>query len=269
MENNAKSFGKFSGLPYSRPDAKKFKKDLEKIIASGRKATTFEDVDKAFLSFMRAYEMWATTVTIASIRNTMNMADEFYDKEMEFFNTENSKLMLTMKKAIKFLLSTPYRPQLEEKYGSHMFKNYEVEMKHIKLSIVLPSIKEGKLGKEYSKTIAGCSVDFMGEKCNIYGLLRHMESTDRNERKAAFESFAKLFEGVASKLEDQYAQLVKIRCDIAKKLGYDNFIDYVYPARGRYDYNAEKVSAFRDAVAKYITPLADRLFMDLFFKPAS
>ena len=262
MDNNVKSFGKFKDLPYTRPDVKKFKKNLEKIIADGKKATSFEEADKAFLDFMSAYEFWATTYTIASIRNTMNMADKFYDKEIEFFNKENSKLMLTVKKAIKFILSTPFRPQLEEKYGTHMFKNYEVEMKHIKPSIVLPSIKEGTLGTDYSKTVAGCSVEFMGEKCNLYGLLRHMESTDRAERKSAFEEWAKLYEGVAPKLDEQYAKLVKIRCNIAKKLGYNNFIEFVYPSRGRYDYNAEKISAFRDAVAKYITPICDKLFKE-------
>ena len=135
-------------------------------------------------------------------------------------------------------------------------------MKHIKFSIVLPSIKEGTLGTEYSKTVAGCSVDFMGEKCNFYGLLRHMESTDRAERKSAFEEFAKLFGGVADKLDEQYAKLTKIRRGIAKKLGYNNYIEYIYPARGRYDYNAEKVADFREAVRKYITPLCEKLFKE-------
>ena len=97
MGNDVKSFGKFKDLPYARPDVKKLKKDLESIIAKGKKATTFEEVDNAFLSFMSVYEFWATTYTIASIRNTMNMADKFYDEEIKFFNKENSKLMLTLK----------------------------------------------------------------------------------------------------------------------------------------------------------------------------
>lgn len=47
-----------------------------------------------------------------------------------------------------------------------------------------------------------------------------------------------------------------------KKLGYKSFIDYIYPARGRYDYDASKIAEFRDAVLKYITPVCEKLYAE-------
>ncbi|MBP5731015.1 MAG: M3 family oligoendopeptidase [Clostridia bacterium] len=253
---------KFKDLKYERPDLKKAKKDFAAYCKQFSAAKTFAEADNAFLGFQRIMERVTTQNTIASIRNTMNMKDEFYDAEIKFFNREMPKLMMTLKKAIKAVLASPFRPQLEEKYGSHMFKEFEVQQRLIKLSIVLPSIRENNLTTEYSKTAAACSVEFMGEKCNFYGLLRHMQSTDRAERKAAFEAWAKLYEDVSGKLDQQYAKLVKTRCTIAKRLGFKNYIDYVYLARGRYDYDAQKVAEFREAVRKYITPLCDKLFRE-------
>ena len=253
---------KFKDLKYERPDLKKAKKDFAAYCKQFSSAKTFAEADNAFLGFQRIMEGVATQNTIASIRNTMNMKDEFYDAEIKFFNREMPKLMMTLKKAIKAVLASPFRPQLEEKYGSHMFKEFEVQQRLIKLSIVLPSIRENNLTTEYSKTAAACSVEFMGEKCNFYGLLRHMQSTDRAERKAAFDAWAKLYEDVSGKLDQQYAKLVKTRCTIAKRLGFKNYIDYVYLARGRYDYDAQKVAEFREAVRKYITPLCDKLFRE-------
>ncbi|MBO5076376.1 MAG: M2 family metallopeptidase [Clostridia bacterium] len=253
---------KFKDLKYERPDLKKAKQDFSACCKQFGAAKTFEEADNAFLGFQRIMESVTTQNTIASIRNTMNMKDEFYDAEIKFFNREMPKLMMTLKKAVKAVLASPFRPQLEEKYGSHMFKDFEVQQRLIKLTTVLPSIRENDLTTEYSKTAAACSVEFMGEKCNFYGLLRHMQSTDREERKAAFEAWAKLYEDVSGKLDAQYAKLVKTRCTIAKRLGFKSYIDYVYLARGRYDYDAQKVAEFREAVRKYITPLCDRLFRE-------
>ena len=253
---------KFRDLEYKRPDVNQLKKDFAVYLKQFKGAKSFEEADAAFLGVQHVMEAWATQNTIASIRNTMNMKDEFYDGEIKFFNSEGSKLMMTMKKAIKAFLNCPYRKQMEEKYGTQMLKEMETQQQLVKPSIILPSIREGNLSTEYSKTAAGCSVEFMGEKCNFYGLLRHMQSIDRTERKAAFDEWAKLYESVSDQLDAQYAKLVKTRETISKRLGFKSYIDYVYLARGRYDYDAKKVAVFREAVLQYITPLCEKLYRE-------
>ena len=252
----------FKDLKYERPDLKQFKKEIVKQLAKLKAAVSFEEADAAFLTMQHRMENLFTQNTIASIRNTMNMKDEFYDGEIRFFNRELPKQMMLLKKVNKALLESPFRPQMEEKYGSHMFRDLEVQLRMLKPTVILPTIRENNLTTEYSKTAAACSVEFMGEKCNFYGLLRHMQSPDRAERKAAFEAWAKLYESVSAKLDEQYGKLVKIRCTVAKRLGFRNFIDYVYLSRGRYDYDAEKVAAFREAVRTYITPLCEKLYRE-------
>ncbi|MBO4862720.1 MAG: M3 family oligoendopeptidase [Firmicutes bacterium] len=253
---------KFKDLEYKRPDLNALKKDVAAMLRQFKKAQTFEEADEAFLKMQRVMEAVSTQYTIAYVRNTMNMKDEFYDAEIQFFNKEMPKLMMPMKKVNKAVLASRFRPQMEEKYGSHMFKESEIQQQFMKASVILPSIKENQLTTEYSKTAASCSVEFMGETCNFYGLLKHMQVPDRAERKAAFDAWADLYESVSGKLDAQYGQLVKLRCSIAKKLGFNSFIDYVYLARGRYDYDAAKAAEFREAVRQYITPLCDRMYRE-------
>ena len=262
MEKATKTMGKFRDLPYERPDVGKVKKEISRCLGQFGRAKSFEEADAVFLELMDVVESCFTQRTIASIRNTMNMKDEFYDKEIRFFNKETAKLMLILKKGISALLSSPFRPQFEEKYGTHLFEDCETQLKLIGPTTILSTIREGNLGTEYSKTVATCSVDFMDEKCNFYGLLRHMQSTDRDERRAAFDAWAKLYEGVSDKLDEQYGKLVKTRCTIAKRLGFRNYIDYAYLSRGRYDYDAKRVAAFREAVRLYITPLCAELYRE-------
>ena len=253
---------KFKDLKYERPDLKKLKKDYLACVKKFKKAETFEEADAALHEWNDIGNKVSTQCVIASIRNTGNMKDEFYDNEMKFINTAMPKLMPMMKKSTAVMLKSKFRPQLEEKYGSHMFLDAEMQQKLMKLSIIMPMIKVNKLTTEYSKIAAGCSVEFRGEKCNFYGLLKHMESTDREERRAAFIEWAKLYESVSAQLEEIYGKLVKLRCSISKKLGYKSFIDYVYISRGRYDYDAAKVASFRESVRKYITPLCEKLYKE-------
>ena len=253
---------KFKDLKYERPDVKKIKSDSLSILKKFKDAATFEEANGALLAWEKVFSSAMTQYSIANVRHTMNMKDEFYDAEMKFFNGAMPKLMPLIKKGTAAMLRSRFRPQLEELYGSHMFKNAEVQQKLIKLSIILPSIKENNLTTEYSKAAALCSVDFMGEKCNFYGLLRHMQSIDREERKNAFTAWAKLYEDVSPKLEEIYGKLVKVRCSIAKKLGFGSYIDYIYPARGRYDYDAKKAAEFREAVRKYITPICEQMYKE-------
>ena len=253
---------KFIDLEYKRPDKDEVAKELLRCIDKFVGAESFDQANDAFLKWHKETSEMETMYVIAYIRNTVNMKDEFYNGEIEFYNEALPQLTPIMKKWSEAIIGSKFRPQLEELYGTHYFHSAEVENKLLNDAIIEPSIEENNLTTEYSKTAASCSTEFRGEICNFYGLLRHMQSTDRQERKEAFDAWAKLYESVSPTLEEQYGKLVKLRCQIAKALGFDNFIDYVYLARGRYDYGKKEVEEFREAVRKYITPVCDKMYRE-------
>ena len=251
---------KFSEIQYRRPKVVRLMRTALGYVRQFRKAGSFSAADAAFREVNRVIEEAGTMYVTASIRNTVNMKDQFYDREMKFYHRALPMLTPLIKTAVSAFLKTPFRSELEETYGSQLFKTAETQQKLLSGKIILPMVRENMLTSAYSKTAATCKTQFWGETCNFYGLLRHMQSTDRLERKAAFEAWAGLYESVAPKLEDQYGKLVKLRCGMAKKLGYPSYIDYIYLSRGRYDYTAADVEAFREAVREYITPLASEMY---------
>ena len=253
---------RFADIKYERPDLAAFKKEYLALIKKLKGAGSYEEADEAVVEMEKLMNRVFTSYVVAMIRHNMNMKDEFYDGENSFFEREIPKNMMILKKGTEAMLGSPYRKQLEEKYGSLMFKNAEVQAKLIKPSIILPSIAENKLTSEYSKVAAGCSVEFMGEKCNFYGLLKHMQSTDREERRAAFEAWAKLYEEASPKLDEIFGKLIKVRRKIAKKLGFKSYIDYAYLTRQRYDYGPDEVARFRETVRTTVTPVCDKLYRE-------
>ncbi|MBP1587236.1 MAG: M3 family oligoendopeptidase [Clostridia bacterium] len=253
---------KFKDIEYKRPDINELKKQCRLYIKKLRSAKSAEEADAAFLAMNGSQKHFFSMVSIAHIRNTMNMKDEFYDAEKKFFDVNLPKLMPLVKKLNKTLAESPYRKDLEKTYGDHYFKSLENSIRLMKLSIIKPSVEESLLGTEYSKVAAAASTEFNGKQCNFYGLLKEMQSDDIETRRAALKAWADLYESISGKLDEIYGKLIKKRVTIAKRLGFKSYIDYAYLARERFDYGPEDVAAFREAVRKYITPLCDKFYRE-------
>ncbi|MBP3940014.1 MAG: M3 family oligoendopeptidase [Christensenellaceae bacterium] len=250
---------KFSEIEYKRPDIAGAGKAAEAILEKFSAAATAEEAKELFLVLNHAMDEVQTMCTVASIRNTIDLTDEFYAGEMKYINSEFAQLMPVSKKINKAICETPFRKELEEAFGAQVFRLAESQERLITPENIQLSIEESDLCDEFKFAVADCSVDFMGEKCNFYGLLKHMESTDRAERQAAFKEWARLYSEVSPKLDDIYSKLVANRVQQAKNLGFDSYIDMAYLSRGRFDYNAEDAARFRSYVEKYITPFVSEM----------
>lgn len=250
---------KFKDLQYVRPDFETIMSETKEYAKALAQAATFEEANGIFLKQQEKAKALSTQYTIASIRSTIDTNDEFYSAEMEYMHEQLPKLELIEKEANRILIESKFRKQFEETYGSLFIKDMEVSMRMSSEETIENSIEEAKLKQEYSKTAASCKTDFRGEECNFYGLLKHMQSTDRTERKEAFESWAKLYEQAAPKLDEIYDKLIAVRIDKAKKLGYD-FIDMTYLTRGRYDYTKEELANFRKQIKEVVVPIASQLY---------
>ena len=120
---------KFSEMKYERPDFDKAKSDAEKIKKSFSKASSFEEADKAFIEWDELVSHIDTMISLAYTRNTINTSDEFYENEIAYID-EISPLFAELDQSFSRLLTeTPFRTQLEEKYGTLLFKNAEISLK--------------------------------------------------------------------------------------------------------------------------------------------
>ncbi len=250
---------KFSDILYVRPDMEQAAKEMEEYIKALKGAGSYEEMRKLFLEEKEKEYKRSTMSTVASIRNTMDTGDAFYEGEMNYLNQEGPKMGILSQKAEKVILESPFRKQWEEEFGEFYLKAMEVNQKLSDPVIVNDLVEESRLTQEYAKVSAGASTEFQGEKCNFYGLLKHMQSTDRQERKEAMTAWGDLYEEIAPKLDEIYDKMVVLRAGMAKKLGFDSYIDYIYLARGRYDYGARDVEEFRRQVREVIVPLCRRL----------
>ena len=72
---------KFNDLKYVRPDYQALKKDLTRAIKDLKKAQSYEEFKDIYLSLNEKMYDVSSMQTIASVRNTINMNDKFYEAE--------------------------------------------------------------------------------------------------------------------------------------------------------------------------------------------
>lgn len=253
-------FSKFPEIEYKRPDFDEIKEGIKAYIEKFKAAKDFKEAKALFEDYQKTSGELSTMYEVAMIRNTIDTRDEFYEAEVAFFNENIPELEPLEKEADELILNSPYKDKFSSAYGKIFIKDMEIRQKLVSAEIIPDKVEEAKLSQEYSKITAQCKCDFDGEECNFYGLLKHLESTDRDERIRAFKAWADMYESVSEKLDEIYSKLTKVRDSMAKKLGFNNYIEYIYLANGRYDYAAEDVAKFRENVRKYITPAVAKLF---------
>ncbi len=249
----------FSKLEYVRPDTGSFKKSLGELIRRLGSAASYVEAKQVFFEAQGLLEEFETQYSLAYIRNTLNTSDNFYEAEISFFNKALPTLAPLQKKLCRAMLETVYRPDFEIEYGTQMFELYEADERLQSLRIVPELVLEANLETRYSKFVASAACDFANERCNLYGLLRHMQDPERETRKAAAAEWSRLYSDRARELDGIFDKLVAVRSRMAKKLGFENYAEMAYLKYHRFDYGPEEVAAFREQIVAQVVPLCSKL----------
>jgi len=114
--------------------------------------------------------------------------------------------------------------------------------------------EEAKLCQQYQKLIGAQTVKFRGEEKTLVQMGRYLEEPDRALRHEAWDLVAKRRLQDVEKCEAIFDELIRLRTQIAKNAGFENYRDYVHRQKCRFDYTPENCFQFHDAVEKEIMP---------------
>ena len=245
---------KFSELQYQRPDIGALRSALTEDAARLETATSFEETDDVLHAHDAALRAFSTMANLASIRNTIDTSDHFYEAEKDFFDTEvpkNTPYTLAYNKA---LLASPFRAEIDRKYGTQLLALTEREVRRLSPVLIESTIEENRLVREYQKLLASCRVQFAGETVNLSGLRRYQQVPDRAVRKAAAAAVSGFLSANADALDTLYDKLVALRNRMGQLMGYDDFTPLGYLRMGR-TYEPADVARFRDQVAAELVPV--------------
>ena len=250
---------KVSELPYSRVTLEVVAAHFEDIISRVTNASCVEDVLAAREDYLKIYMEYYTANSLAYCRYSLNTADEFYSGENDYYDEIGPAVMNYNLQYSQALLNSPFRSELEKALSPVLFKKMEVDAKAMSAEIVPDMVEENKLVSEYSKLMSSIEFEFRGEKMTRAALTGFFKSDDRNTRREAYEVLGRTLKQYKPQLDDIYDRMVHVRDRMAKKMGYENFVEMGYARMGRLCYDKNSVAVFRENVLKDIVPVVARL----------
>ncbi|WFB56696.1 M3 family oligoendopeptidase [Paenibacillus sp. BR1-192] len=250
---------KFSEYRYERPDVKAFEQKFKEQLNAFTSAGTYEEQDEAMTRINKLRSEMDTLSQLVYIRHSIDTNDEFYKAEQDFFDENGPVIQEYITDYYRALVDSKFRAQLEDKWGRQLFQLAELSLKTFSPEIIEDLQQENKLTTEYAKLIASAKIQFEGEERTLSQLIPFQQSTDRDMRKRAMEASSGFMAENEATFDRIYDDLVKVRTKIAKKLGFNNYVELGYARMARTDYNAEMVANFRNQVLEHIVPVASKL----------
>jgi len=153
----------------------------------------------------------------------------------------------------------PLRAQLPKPRFEVLDRDIENHVKLFRPENVPLETEDSKLGQQYQKLIGSLTVNFRGEERTLVQMGRYQEETDRAVRQETWELVAKRRMQETDKLDDIFDSLVKLRTQIARNAGFENYRDFVFCQKGRFDYTPKDCYQFHESVEKEIMPAVRRI----------
>ena len=147
------------------------------------------------------------------------------------------------------------RPDLEQ-----LLAQFRTDAEIFREANVPLSAELEALGAQYQKITGGLTAEWEGERVTIPQLQRHLQSIDRDERERAFRLGAEAYVGRRDELAALFDRMYALRQRIARNAGFDDYEQYVFRAKHRFDYGPEDCRRFHRAVEEAVVPAVERLF---------
>ncbi len=253
---------KIKDMPYEHITKEEITEVFTSVIDKVKSAASVGDVLSAREEYLVFFRRLMSNMSLCEIRYTCNTADEFYSAENDYIDEVRPIIENLNTEYGKAILNSPFKAELEEKLSPVYLKYLEVASKAISPEILEDMVEENKITSEYSKLMAGLEFEFRGEKLSRASLAGYFMDDDRNTRREAYKVFGNEMNLHTAELDDIFDRLVKVRTRMARKMGYDNFIELGYHRMSRVCYGKDEVENFRRGISEYIVPLVSRLRLE-------
>ena len=250
---------KFSEMPYKRPDPEELKAELQGWTQRLKAAKSYEEARAVFLEKQEKEKHPETMATLAYIRQSIDTRDAFYNEEKAFWDDFGPEIEEYEQEWKEAMLISPFRKDFEAEYSDLLFLNIEIARKTFSPAIIEDMQRENELVDAYDNLIASAQIPFEGGVYTLSQLEPFQDDPDDGRRLAAWKAKGQWYKDNQPQLDRIYDDLVRVRDAMGRKLGYDGYTQLGYYNMERNCWTKEDIEKFREAVQKYVVPLADSI----------
>lgn len=250
---------KFQDYPYVRPDFETTKEKYQVLLAEFGESPSvkLQLVVINAINLLRAHV--ETMATLAQVRYSIDTSDAEYEAENTYWDEMSPLYSELDSKFYEAIFNSEFLTELQAEIPEQWFAIAKLKRQAFD-EVVIPHLQtENRLSSAYAKLIASAAIEFEGQTYNLSGLTPFIQADDEAVRKAASEAKYAFYAQHEAEIDQLFTELVEVRDTIAKKLGFNNFVELGYVRMLRTDYDAQMVATFRKQVETLIVPHAQTL----------
>jgi len=228
-----------------------FFEDLEK-----RKLESQKELEQAFLDLSELLSAVEEEGAIRYIRMTCDTTNPEHERAyLTFVEDVAPKVEEALHRLrIKFT-SAPAWKDLDPNRYFVLKRKWENAVAIFREENIPLKVEETKLGQRYQKIFGAMTVEFEGRTQTLQQMGKYLEEPDRRVREKAWELIAERRLKDKDELEDIFEELLSLRQKRAKNADFENFRDYAFRERERFDYGPKECEAFHKGVEEAVVPL--------------
>lgn len=254
---------KIKDYKYERADIAKANAVLDDAIAKVKAADSAKTIAAVRDEVNKFFSDFYTTVNLAMIRCSLDVNDKFYSGEQDYYDESLPALSAKNTELERAIVESPHFDELGKIINPLITNKLRASVRVMDEKIVEDCVEENKLVTEYDKLLTGLAYPWKGKTVTLSEMRGFAKDPDRAVRKAAFTVIGETLATVSDKLDDIYDRMVKVRTRMAKKMGFDNYVEMGDLRMGHIGYGRKEIAVFRNSVLADVVPTLTRLKKEL------
>ncbi|NQV89159.1 MAG: M3 family oligoendopeptidase [Parcubacteria group bacterium] len=152
------------------------------------------------------------------------------------------------------IVASPFFAELDQTRYKTYIRAVKKTIEIYREENILLFTEMAKKEQEYGSLAAAMTIEIDGETLTMQQASLRLKVVDRDKRERAYRLMADRRLQDTEALDRLLDELIVLRQQVARNAGFDNYRDYSFVARGRFDYTPEDCMNMHDAIASAVMP---------------
>lgn len=245
----------FDEIPYERPDVDALAQRVEELEEALDAGMKMKDVTAVLDDCYADYYHFVTMYNLAYIRSCQDVTDAYYADEYAWCDEQLSRVGQIMEDMYYLCGLSDMAKELEKEYFWEGFaEDYGDEGEAVYDDELIALFQEESVLMTHYRTLMANPMleNDSGEEEELYDRLYQ-------EDDSYFDTLMRFYERYNEEAASIFIELVKVRQQQAKKLGFDSYEDMAYAYVYERDYSPEQAEDYLEGIKTWLVPLYTEL----------
>ncbi len=154
----------------------------------------------------------------------------------------------------KKIVESPFFAELDQVHYKTYIRTLKKEIEIYRKENIPLFTEIAKKEQEYGGLAAAMTVEIDGETLTMQQASLLLKGVDREKRERTYRIITDRRLQDTQALDTLLDELIALRQLIARNAGFDNYRDYIFVAKGRFDYTSQDCMNMHDAIATAVMP---------------